>query len=707
MFRFCAKALAVAGLMWPFGAWAQALPVTQCVSTAIAGGTGDAITVPKLPCDATSTLLVLTLTNTSSSTTPTIQQIGVSAPQIVLSQAGGPLVAGQLFAGTRVILTYNGTNWFVLNQLTANILSNVSVPTLAALQAALTASYPAGVWRSDYSTGLGAPPLWYVPETGTCAFNGRISDGGSCVNTTSGDGNSFYAVFPAQGADGRQWGMSTTSSNNATALTAACTYAILAGVPLNMPSGQFTFLSQVTCPFPNAAAAFKLIGAGKGETVFYWPNGAGGLVLLGNNVANEFHVRMITFSTGVANGGSGLTLNQTATIANPANVLNNDITDCIFKGSDWTYNIPSGTHYWTAGVKIISWSFVNWLRDDFSGAGSIASIGLQLTGTSSSIGVVYNVDNSNFIELVHGVEVDNHVQGVVIRGSQFDGDTTGVYTSNTQTDFDQLVVGPDNQFGFMGGNAIDIEGMHNGLSVQGNLIQCANTFACVYVNSLNTSSGAINISGNQFVAPAGNQGIGIQIHSNPALTSGLITGNSFAGLHGGQAVQFDSGATDWTLGADNIYVGVGIGGTGTLAITDNSTSTTFYPQTYVGGNSGGNVAPNTAVFGATGSFNSGTEFFAAQISSGYYKFAGSQMKCEVQNAPTGVQSDTFTLDINGVAPASGPVCTITGANLVATGTGSVVITPGQLWDIDYLTSTTAVATPFLWGGILQQMPVSQ
>ena len=135
-------------------------------------------------------------------------------------------------------------------------LLSAHVATLATLQASLTATYGKGVWRDDYSAGLGAAPLWYQPETGTCAANSRVNDGGSCVNTTSGDGNSFYAVFPVQGADLRQWGAKGGSNADA-ALSSAITYACSSHVPILIPF--------VTSPFQLAAA--HTIGNGSPSTL--------------------------------------------------------------------------------------------------------------------------------------------------------------------------------------------------------------------------------------------------------------------------------------------------------------------------------------------------------------------------------------------------------------------------------------------------------
>lgn len=92
------------------------MPSTQCVTSVEAGGTGDALTVPLLPCFPTTNLLVLLLTATNTTTAPTLEVTGSGvAAQTILNASGSALTIGQLPSGKRVILTYDGTNWFLLN----------------------------------------------------------------------------------------------------------------------------------------------------------------------------------------------------------------------------------------------------------------------------------------------------------------------------------------------------------------------------------------------------------------------------------------------------------------------------------------------------------------------------------------------------------------------------------------------------------------
>lgn len=110
-------ALAALVVLAPLAAGAQPVPQTQCVSSAVAGGTPDAITIPLLPCSVTTTLLVLKLSSNNATTTPTIQMVGATA-QVVVYPNGTPLQVGELQTGAFGLFTNNGTNWI---KLTSNL----------------------------------------------------------------------------------------------------------------------------------------------------------------------------------------------------------------------------------------------------------------------------------------------------------------------------------------------------------------------------------------------------------------------------------------------------------------------------------------------------------------------------------------------------------------------------------------------------------
>lgn len=93
---------------------AMAQPATQCVSTALAGGTGDAITVPRLPCVPTTTLLILVISYANTTSTPTLQPSG-SSPIPIVNADGSALAPGVLTPGLHTLMSSNGINWYLLN----------------------------------------------------------------------------------------------------------------------------------------------------------------------------------------------------------------------------------------------------------------------------------------------------------------------------------------------------------------------------------------------------------------------------------------------------------------------------------------------------------------------------------------------------------------------------------------------------------------
>ena len=109
---FYAIAALLLSALLPIAAHA-APPSTQCVSTAVAGGTSDAITIPQLPCIPTTTLLILSISLTNTTTTPTISEAG-GATQTILRYNGQAIQPGDLTAGAHVELANNGLNWFLL-----------------------------------------------------------------------------------------------------------------------------------------------------------------------------------------------------------------------------------------------------------------------------------------------------------------------------------------------------------------------------------------------------------------------------------------------------------------------------------------------------------------------------------------------------------------------------------------------------------------
>lgn len=90
----------------------------NCVVYATAGGTSDAITVPllanpSLPCAPRQTLLILLVTHTNTTISPTLQPVLYPA-QLIINAAGSPVSIGELVAGSIVGLMNDGTHWRIV-----------------------------------------------------------------------------------------------------------------------------------------------------------------------------------------------------------------------------------------------------------------------------------------------------------------------------------------------------------------------------------------------------------------------------------------------------------------------------------------------------------------------------------------------------------------------------------------------------------------
>lgn len=124
---FAARLGALLLALAPGLALAQVPPANQCLATALAGGTGDAITLPLLPCTATTTLVVVKLTATNLAPAPTMQVVGQAALPVV-REDGGQVQAGELVAGSSILFTTSGAAWIKLTPGAVTTLPNLTLP---------------------------------------------------------------------------------------------------------------------------------------------------------------------------------------------------------------------------------------------------------------------------------------------------------------------------------------------------------------------------------------------------------------------------------------------------------------------------------------------------------------------------------------------------------------------------------------------------
>lgn len=178
--------------------------------------------------------------------TPLGLSINLNGTNFPFPGAGGGNVVAPVspFPTAGNLAEWNGGTTAIDSGISVTTINN-RVPTLAALEAASTANYPTGVWRNDYAANFGARPLFYFPETGSCAANGRVNNGGSCVDAAA--GNSFYStpgVWHAMdfGAD------PTGFADAAPPLNAM--FALASNHQFVIDPGTYTIRSTFTSPYP-------------------------------------------------------------------------------------------------------------------------------------------------------------------------------------------------------------------------------------------------------------------------------------------------------------------------------------------------------------------------------------------------------------------------------------------------------------------------
>lgn len=171
-------------------------PAQQCVASANAGGTANALTIPLLPCGASTNILLLNVTATNTAAAPTLQMLGFAAHPIVASD-GSAVPAGALVAGNTVMLNSQGQSWRLLtrtdglasaltedtvwigntsNQAEAQTVSGDI--TLSRTGLATLAPMPAHTFKGNPSGGT-AVPVNMNATTSTAELNAMIGDSGA------------------------------------------------------------------------------------------------------------------------------------------------------------------------------------------------------------------------------------------------------------------------------------------------------------------------------------------------------------------------------------------------------------------------------------------------------------------------------------------------------------------------------------------------
>jgi len=104
------------------------------------------------------------------------------------------------------------------------------IPDNATLRQKSTTDYPSGIWRDDFASGVGAPPVQYIGSNRRCSLNDGAGDDGSQVR--SADGKCWTARFPIGPRDVRIWGASPGEMDSRAKIAAALSTGPITGAGL-------------------------------------------------------------------------------------------------------------------------------------------------------------------------------------------------------------------------------------------------------------------------------------------------------------------------------------------------------------------------------------------------------------------------------------------------------------------------------------------
>lgn len=151
-------------LLWASAGHAQSAPMTQCVVTAAAGGTSDALTIPTLPCIPTTALLLLNPQAANQTATPTLTYPG-STPKPIVQYSGGLLSPGMLVQGGTYLLIFNGTKWKILTAVSPGSPSIVcTLPQLLYANVYVNGNLPCTNTGTGNVSGPGSSTSGWFPQ---------------------------------------------------------------------------------------------------------------------------------------------------------------------------------------------------------------------------------------------------------------------------------------------------------------------------------------------------------------------------------------------------------------------------------------------------------------------------------------------------------------------------------------------------------------
>jgi hypothetical protein len=240
-----------------------------------------------------------------------------------------------------------------------------------------------------------------------------------------------------------------------TDVTAALTAALASNDYVMIPRGLYRLDTPPECNIGSYKSKM-IFGNGVDSTVLYWPS-PGGMTCNFTDQGSSIHLRDLTFATGSASGGVGLTLYQHSPWLYPGMNVASDLTNVTFRGSS---GYADGTRYWSVGIAIYGVSNVNFtgvvVTGPVSTPGGLGK-GVTIQGFPNSdnpsnpyYAVVYNFVQSAFNQVSTGIEVGSYVQGIFVTASNFTGVRLGIYVPFPASGAQSQWLITSNQFAIQG-----------------------------------------------------------------------------------------------------------------------------------------------------------------------------------------------------------------------------------------------------------------
>lgn len=389
--------------------------------------------------------------------------------------------------------------------------------------AALTAAIAAATTSAEFTGSITGSTL-----TVTAMTVGTIRVGQTLTGTGVTAGTTIFALGTGTGGIGTY----TVSTSQTVASEALSSGYNSGGV--YFPPGKYFFASKITYTFPNATAAFTVIGAGDDITELSFGT-TGGFQFNYLGAFNSLQMRDMSITTGQVNTQTGVYLNQTASsIANPASGATNTFRNVTFRGNDGYV----ASHVWAYGVFINAVSNVIFDTCTFVGNNtSTEGVGVSVEGVNSGLqGVAFNFANSFFSTLNIAIAYGQWAQGLAVLSSNITGCQIGIQAPLGAGGQDELLVSGCQfncgQFGVTTPQPVP------GVIITGNLfiIPLGSSIGIYMPYYAYTSIVGNNFGG--FSSTSGSIGVRMTLVSGPA--EPIITGNHFENLSIGVALDASS-----------------------------------------------------------------------------------------------------------------------------------------------------------------------